>query len=144
MFFTREYQLLSSFIWPYYRIYLSQKDLSDTFINSDHNHLLDLYTENKVNLINNTNEMGFTWQTAQWNTWGPISESMDAAFPGWGPSTVAMMANWGTIMFVLFVFPMCWATQRCGLRAGVLSASALMFLGLSLRCITRTLPTFTM
>nr|XP_053646555.1 solute carrier family 49 member 4 homolog isoform X1 [Cherax quadricarinatus] len=79
----------------------------------------------------------------QWNTWGPIAESMEAAFPGWGPSTVAMMANWGTIMFVVFVLPVCWAIQRCGLRAGVVSSAALIFLGTALRCITSTPPVFT-
>ncbi|KAG7174835.1 Solute carrier family 49 member 4-like 3 [Homarus americanus] len=82
-------------------------------------------------------------QGVQWNTWGPISESMGAAFPGWGASTVAMMANWGTIMFVVFVFPMSWATQRYSLRAGVVASAALIFVGTSLRCFTRTVPTFT-
>ncbi|XP_042211793.1 solute carrier family 49 member 4 homolog isoform X2 [Homarus americanus] len=79
----------------------------------------------------------------QWNTWGPISESMNKSFTGWGQSTVAIMANWGTIMFVVFVFPMCWAIQRYGLRAGVLSCTALVFIGSALRCITLDTPTFT-
>ncbi|XP_069958271.1 solute carrier family 49 member 4 homolog [Cherax quadricarinatus] len=82
-------------------------------------------------------------QGVQWNTWGPISESMGAAFPGWGSSTVAMMANWGTIMFVVFVFPMCWATQRYGLRKVVLASTALIFLGTAIRCVTTAGPVFT-
>ncbi|XP_045583403.2 solute carrier family 49 member 4 homolog [Procambarus clarkii] len=79
----------------------------------------------------------------QWNTWGPISESMEAAFPGWGSSTVAMMSGWGTTMFVVFVFPMCWATLRYGLRSVVVASAVLIFLGTALRCLTRALPTFT-
>lgn len=78
-----------------------------------------------------------------WNTWGPISESVGAAFPGWGSSTVAMTANWGMIMFVVFVGPMCWATQRCGLRSGVVSSAVLMAVGTALRCLTRSMPWFT-
>ncbi|XP_047471294.1 solute carrier family 49 member 4 homolog isoform X2 [Penaeus chinensis] len=78
-----------------------------------------------------------------WNTWGPISESVGAAFPGWGSSTVAMTANWGMIMFVVFVGPMCWATQRCGLRSGVVSSAVLMAIGTTLRCLTRSMPWFT-
>lgn len=79
----------------------------------------------------------------QWIIWGPISESMEAAFPGWGPSTVAMMVNWGTIMFVLFFLPLCWFTQRYGLRAGVVTSAAILAAGTVLRCITSTTPAFT-
>lgn len=80
----------------------------------------------------------------EWIIWGPISESMKAAFPGWGPSTVAMMVNWGTIMFVLFFLPLCWFTQRYGLRAGVVTSAAFLATGTALRCITSTTPAFTM
>ncbi|XP_076068004.1 solute carrier family 49 member 4 homolog isoform X2 [Oratosquilla oratoria] len=75
------------------------------------------------------------FQCLQWNTWGPISESVQAAFPNWTPSTVAMMANWGTIMFVLMVVPMCWANQRFGLRAGTLGCAGLLAFGTALRCL---------
>ena len=40
-----------------------------------------------------------------WNTYGPIDEAMNYAY-GWSDSTVAFMANWGTIMFVLSVVPL--------------------------------------
>ncbi|MPC14812.1 Disrupted in renal carcinoma protein 2 [Portunus trituberculatus] len=81
--------------------------------------------------------------TLQWSTWGPISESMNAAFPGWGPSTVALMVNWGTIMYVLCVAPLCWGMQRYGLRAGVVTSAAFMAIGTGLRCLTKQTPTFT-
>lgn len=88
--------------------------------------------------------MVFFLQTLQWGTWGPISESMKAAFPGWGPSTIALMINWGTIMYVIFIIPMCCGIQRFGLRAGIVSSAALMAIGTGIRCITKETPAFTM
>ena len=38
----------------------------------------------------------------------------------WPNSTIAMMANWGTIIFCLFTLPILWMQQKCGLRATVL------------------------
>ncbi|KAK8406466.1 hypothetical protein O3P69_007252 [Scylla paramamosain] len=81
--------------------------------------------------------------TLQWSMWGPISESMNAAFPGWDPSTVALMVNWGTIMYMLCVVPLCWGMQRYGLRAGVLTSATFMAIGTGIRCFTRQTPTFT-
>nr|XP_027214480.1 disrupted in renal carcinoma protein 2 homolog isoform X1 [Penaeus vannamei]XP_027214481.1 disrupted in renal carcinoma protein 2 homolog isoform X1 [Penaeus vannamei]XP_027214482.1 disrupted in renal carcinoma protein 2 homolog isoform X1 [Penaeus vannamei] len=75
------------------------------------------------------------FQCVQWNTWGPISESVDAAFTGWGSQTVAMMANWGTITFVLSVVPMCWLMETKGLRAGVLTCTILVAIGTVVRII---------
>ncbi|XP_069169376.1 solute carrier family 49 member 4 homolog isoform X2 [Procambarus clarkii] len=79
------------------------------------------------------------FQCLQWNTWGPLSESMNAAFPGWGAETVAMMANWGTITFVLFVTPMCWLMNTRGLRVGVLCCALLIATG----TLVRVIPLFT-
>lgn len=81
--------------------------------------------------------------TLQWGTWGPISESMNAAFPGWGPSTVTLMVNWGTIMYVLCVFPLSWAMQQYGLRVGVVTSASFMAIGTGIRCITMKTPAFT-
>ena len=44
-------------------------------------------------------------QCLVWNTYGPIDEAMNYAY-GWSDSTVAFMANWGTIMFVVAVVPL--------------------------------------
>lgn len=74
-------------------------------------------------------------QCAQWNTWGPISESVDVAFSGWGSQTVAMMGNWGTIMFVVGVVPMCWLLEAKGLRVGVLACAGLLAVGTVMRII---------
>ncbi|XP_069980084.1 solute carrier family 49 member 4 homolog [Penaeus vannamei] len=75
------------------------------------------------------------FQCAQWNTWGPISESVSVAFPGWGAETVAMMGNWGTIMFVVGIVPMCWLMEAKGLRAGVLACAGLIAAGTIMRII---------
>ena len=70
-----------------------------------------------------------------WNTWGPLSASMDAAYPGWGSDTVAMMGNWGPITFVVFAAPMCWVMTTRGLRAGVLLCCGLVAGGVVVRVI---------
>ena len=44
-------------------------------------------------------------QCLVWNTWGPVASSVQEAY-GWSDGTVAMMANWGTIMFLLSVLPL--------------------------------------
>ncbi|XP_037774619.1 solute carrier family 49 member 4 homolog [Penaeus monodon] len=46
----------------------------------------------------------------------------------------------GMIMFVVFVGPMCWATQRCGLRSGVVSSGRAHGRRTALRCLTRSMP----
>ena len=58
-------------------------------------------------------------QCTVWNTYGPIAKSVKYAY-GWPDSTIAMMANWGTIMFCLFTVPILWIQQKYGLRAAVL------------------------
>ncbi|XP_063850652.1 solute carrier family 49 member 4-like isoform X1 [Scylla paramamosain] len=75
------------------------------------------------------------FQCLMWNTWGPISASMDAAYPGWGSGTVAMMGNWGTIMFVVTVTPMCWVMNTRGLRVGVLLCGGLVAAGTVIRVL---------
>ena len=49
-----------------------------------------------------------------WNTFGPIDNSIKYAYD-WNDSTVAMMANWGTITFIIIVFPFCWIMETNGL-----------------------------
>ena len=49
-----------------------------------------------------------------WNTFVPIDNSIKYAYD-WNDSTVAMMANWGTITFIIIVFPFCWIMETKGL-----------------------------
>lgn len=74
---------------------------------------------------------------------GSISESMQAAFPGWDASTVTLTINSGIITNIVSFLPVCWAVQRYGLRVCLLSSFALMTAGTALRCITSTTPAFT-
>ena len=59
-------------------------------------------------------------QCAVWNTFGPIVKSVEYAYD-WSDATVAMMANWGTIMFIIFVFPLCWLLETLGLRVATIT-----------------------
>jgi len=38
-------------------------------------------------------------QSAIWNTWGPLTQSAEIAF-GWSLDDIALLANWGCIMYV--------------------------------------------
>ncbi|KAB7494677.1 Disrupted in renal carcinoma protein 2-like protein [Armadillidium nasatum] len=79
----------------------------------------------------------------QWNTWGPISESVSVAFPDWDSFTVAMMDNWVCLVFVICVLPVCWVTRKIGLRLGILISSFILAIGLCLRCFWKQSPPFT-
>ena len=48
-----------------------------------------------------------------WDTFGPIANSIKYAYD-WNDSTIAMMANWGTITFIIIVFPFCWIMETKG------------------------------
>merc|ERR1719402_1418641 len=67
-------------------------------------------------------------QCLVWNTWGPIAEMAQTAYH-WPDSTVAMFANWGTIMFCLSVVPLSWLIEAKGLRVTVVLVSGLVALG---------------
>jgi len=71
-------------------------------------------------------------QCIVWNTWGPIESGAQHAFD-WSESTVAMFANWGTIMFLLAVVPLSKMIE-VDLRKTVLLVSGLMAVGTVLRC----------
>lgn len=46
------------------------------------------------------------------------------------------MANWGTIMFVIVVFPLCWLLETRGLRVATLFVAFLMATGAFLRVVS--------
>ena len=44
-----------------------------------------------------------------WNTFGPISVSVLSVFcPEWDSSTLALLGNWGNIMYIIPVVPVMW------------------------------------
>ena len=74
-------------------------------------------------------------QCAVWNTFGPIVKSVEYAYH-WSDATVAMMANWGTITFVIFVFPLCWILETLGLRVATITVGTLTAIGATLRVVS--------
>ena len=68
-----------------------------------------------------------------WNTFGPIERGLRYAYPNWNADTVAIMANWGTITFVVGVGPICWILNRMGLRFASLLSSGIMAIGTVVR-----------
>ena len=78
-----------------------------------------------------------------WNTFGPISESVLAVYcPEWTDSTLALLGNWGNIMYVLPIIPVMWYYQTEGLRPAVVMTGAIMTIGTIARCIPFKLHAF--
>ena len=75
-----------------------------------------------------------------WNTFGPIERSIRYAYPNWNADTVAMMANWGTISFLLAVGPICWILHTTNLRFASILSCSLMTIGTLFRVITWSDP----
>lgn len=71
-------------------------------------------------------------QCLVWNSWGPIELSVKYAYD-WSDLTVAMMANWGTIMFMLSVLPLSYLLEAKGLRVATLAIASLVAAGTVLR-----------
>lgn len=90
-----------------------------------------------------------------WNTWGPIQDAAEHVF-NWSDSTIALLANWGPISYILVVLFFSWlldvkgktsfAVQYhwlpiilgyyAGLRWSVLITAALVVVGAGIRCIS--------
>ena len=58
-----------------------------------------------------------------------ISRSVRYAFSNWNKSTIGLNVNLNAIVFIVFVFPMCWFLQRYGLRHMLLLCTGLTFIG---------------
>ena len=60
-----------------------------------------------------------TWnfQGMIWNTFGPISESVLAVFcPEWTEATLALLGNWGNIMYIVPIVPVIWDHTQLNLK----------------------------
>ena len=77
-----------------------------------------------------------------WNTFGPIDMSVKYAY-GWSDSTVAMMANWGTIMFTLGVVPLTYMLETRGLRETTVLVASFVAVGTVLRTLSMKKGYFT-
>lgn len=56
-------------------------------------------------------------QAVVWNTWGPIESGAQYALQ-WGSPTIALLANWGTITFLLLVLPLTRLMEVMGREGG--------------------------
>ena len=76
-----------------------------------------------------------TIQGAIWANFGPISPAVKSLF-GWGDGSIALLANWGPICYILVVAPSSWLLDsRDGLWRACVLASVLVLCGSLLRCI---------
>jgi len=71
-----------------------------------------------------------------WNTYGPIDEALSLAY-NWSQATVAMMANWGAITFVVAAVPLSWCLEARGLRETTVIVTSLISIGkkIALNCL---------
>ena len=73
-------------------------------------------------------------QGGYWANFGPISEAVEPYF-GWEDSDIALLANWGPIMYLLAAVPTAWLLDIAGLRVSCIVAALLTLAGSVLRCI---------
>eukprot|EP00118_Oscarella_pearsei_P010740 m.67765 g.67765 ORF g.67765 m.67765 type:complete len:204 (+) comp35468_c0_seq25:387-998(+) len=74
--------------------------------------------------------MGFT-QALIWNSWGPIQGPAEAVFH-WSDATIALMANWGPIAYIISTFFFTWLMGK-SIRASVVLTTFLIAAGAALR-----------
>ena len=70
-----------------------------------------------------------------WNEYGPIAPALQNLY-GWSDGTIATLANWGPIAYVIAVFPTAYALDTLGLRPPVVIAAGLVTAGAACKCIT--------
>ncbi|EGD76858.1 hypothetical protein PTSG_08206 [Salpingoeca rosetta] len=80
-------------------------------------------------------------QGAIWNNFGPIDLAVKPLF-GWDHGTIALLANWGPICFLIAFIPSAWLLAK-GIRLAAGSCILVVALGSGLRCFTATDPTAT-
>ncbi|XP_063979428.1 solute carrier family 49 member 4-like [Diachasmimorpha longicaudata] len=78
-----------------------------------------------------------------WNTWGPIAETAMKAFPSWNKSSVALLSDWGCIMYLTCCLPICWILNTSLLATPIKIAAVLSTLGTFMRCISSQEQIFT-
>ena len=66
-----------------------------------------------------------------WNTWGPIDHTAIIMY-GWSDELVALLANYGSILYIVAFIPMVWLLGR-SLRLAMIVTSGFMALGTALR-----------
>ncbi|XP_064601247.1 solute carrier family 49 member 4 homolog [Liolophura sinensis] len=70
-----------------------------------------------------------------WNTWGPLNQSAKAVY-NWSNTELAVVINWGNIMYGLFIFVASYIMDTKGLRVAVVSSMGILVLGAGLRMVS--------
>lgn len=79
-----------------------------------------------------------------WNSFGPISTSLLAVLcPEWTDSTLALLGNWGNIMYIIPVIPVLYVFETQGLRVSMIFTASIMLIGTALRCLPVKVSIFT-
>ena len=79
-----------------------------------------------------------------WNSFGPISTSLLATLcPEWTDSTLALLGNWGNIMYIIPVVPVLYLFEEKGLRVSMIFTAGIMLIGTVLRCLPVKISVFT-
>lgn len=69
-----------------------------------------------------------------WNAYGPITDVVEHIFQ-WGDANIALLNNWGPIMFLVVAPALALFVDRYGLRYGVLVSAVFVFMASVTRCI---------
>ena len=80
------------------------------------------------------------WSDTIWNTWGPIDHTAIVMYD-WTHELVALLANYGSILYIVAFIPMVWILGF-SVRGAMIVTSGFMALGTLLRSVT-TLKTQT-
>ena len=64
-----------------------------------------------------------------WITYGVLAPAVKPLFPGWNDGTIALLSNWGPIMYLIAAWPTSWLLDVSGLRASAIFGSALVLAG---------------
>eukprot|EP00660_Eupelagonema_oceanica_P016374 gene16374-19372_t len=61
-------------------------------------------------------------QGGMWSNFGPISAAVEPLL-GWSDGTIALLANWGPICYLLAFLPFAWLLNERGLRGSALRSA---------------------
>uniref|UniRef100_A0A1I8GTS8 MFS domain-containing protein n=1 Tax=Macrostomum lignano TaxID=282301 RepID=A0A1I8GTS8_9PLAT len=76
-----------------------------------------------------------TQQGAVWSHWGPISDSVQAAY-NWSNATISLLSFWGPITYVACFYPWTLFMRRRSLRSACVVSAAFVALG----CVLKAMP----
>lgn len=81
-------------------------------------------------------------QAMNWATWAPIATNAKTVFH-WSDDVIALLPNWGPLMYIPFSFLFSWLMDVKGLRPSCVLGAALVTLGAGLRVVTMHNPAAT-